>query len=99
MVPAWPGVRSFSAGESTMRFQFLFAILVAASANLAAQPDGAKKDLEMPARALVDLLAKEDYAGAVKNFDATMKKVLPADKLKETWQGILESTGPFKKQG
>jgi dienelactone hydrolase len=60
---------------------------------------GAPKSLEAPARALVELLAKEDYAAAVKNFDATMKKVLPADKLKEVWQGILESTGPFKKQG
>jgi uncharacterized protein len=60
---------------------------------------GSKADSEAPARALVDLLAKEDYAAAVKNFDDTMKKVLPAGKLKEVWQGILESTGPFKKQG
>ena len=60
---------------------------------------GSKNRLEVPARALVDLLSKEDYASAVKNFDATMKKVLPPDKLKETWQGLLESTGPFKKQG
>jgi len=72
---------------------------LAVTAGLWAKPDGPKKELESPARALVELLAKEDYAGAVKNFDATMKKVLPADKLKETWQGILESTGPFKKQG
>jgi dienelactone hydrolase len=60
---------------------------------------GLKNKLEAPARALVDLLSKEDYASAVKNFDATMKKVLSPDKLKETWQGLLESTGPFKKQG
>jgi dienelactone hydrolase len=60
---------------------------------------GPQKDLEAPARALVDLLAKEDYEAAGKNFDATMKKALPPDKLKETWQGLIEQVGPFKKQG
>ncbi|HMF19939.1 MAG TPA: alpha/beta fold hydrolase [Gemmataceae bacterium] len=60
---------------------------------------GDKNKLEAPARALVDLLAKEDYAAAGKNFDAAMKKALPPEKLKEVWQGLLESTGPFKKQG
>src|SRR5262249_25042937 len=60
---------------------------------------GDKNKLEAPARALVDLLAKEDYAAAGKNFDAAMKKALPPEKLKEVWQGLLESTGRFKKQG
>lgn len=60
---------------------------------------GKKNELEAPARAFVDLLAKEDFAAAVKDFDATMKKVLPPDKLKETWQGLIESVGAFKKQG
>src|SRR5712691_10190208 len=71
------------------------------AAGLSAQPDpGPKKEtLEALARAFLDLMAKEDYAAASKNFDAAMKKALPVDKLKEGWKEFIDAVGPFKKQG
>lgn len=50
------------------------------------------------AKEFVGLLVKEDFAGAEAKFDGTMKSALPEAKLKETWLGILQQTGPFKKQ-
>lgn len=46
----------------------------------------------------VELLAKEDFAGAVAQFDATMKAGLPEPKLRETWQAVQAQAGPFQKQ-
>jgi dienelactone hydrolase len=78
---------------------FLLLVFGLGATGLWGQTDGPNKDLEKPARALVDLMAKGDFAAAVKNFDATMKKVVPAEKLKETWKGLTDQVGPFKKQG
>jgi hypothetical protein len=46
----------------------------------------------------VELLTKEDFAGAVARFDATMKTALPEPKLRETWQALQAQAGPFQKQ-
>jgi hypothetical protein len=46
----------------------------------------------------VDLLAKEDFAGAVAQYDSTMKSVLPEPKLRELWQDIEKQAGSFQKR-
>jgi len=46
----------------------------------------------------VTLLAKGDSAGAVAQFDDTMKTALPESKLRETWQTLEAQAGPFQKQ-
>src|ERR1035441_10539284 len=46
----------------------------------------------------VDLLVKEDFAGAAARFDPTMKTALPEQKLRETWQTLQKQAGPFKQQ-
>jgi dienelactone hydrolase len=46
----------------------------------------------------VDLLVKEDFAGAVAQFDSTMKNALPEPKLREVWQSLQQQVGPFKKR-
>ena len=46
----------------------------------------------------VNLLVKEDYAGAVARFDPTMTKVFPESKLRESWRDLVKKTGPFKRQ-
>jgi dienelactone hydrolase len=51
------------------------------------------------ARALVTALAKEDFAAAAKDFDDTMAKALPPDKLGDTRKGIVKKVGALKKQG
>jgi dienelactone hydrolase len=56
-------------------------------------------EMEVKAKALVEALAREDFAAAGKDFDDTMKKALPPDKLRETWKGLLDKVGALKKQG
>ncbi len=50
------------------------------------------------ATALVDALAKEDYIAAGKDFDEAMRKAMPADKCKETWQAVVKQVGSFQKR-
>jgi hypothetical protein len=62
-------------------------------------PAAAAEELEAKARALVAALEKEDYAAAVKDFDDTMKKALPTEKLGEVWKGIVKQVGALRKTG
>ena len=55
-------------------------------------------DLESLASEFVDMLVKEDFSSAVKGFDATMSKAMPADKLQQTWTSLTGQIGKFKKQ-
>ncbi|HTK74181.1 MAG TPA: alpha/beta fold hydrolase [Gemmataceae bacterium] len=48
------------------------------------------------AKAFVLTLSREDFAAAVKDFDDTMTKVLPADRLKTVWQSVTGRFGAFK---
>src|SRR5262249_14360728 len=65
----------------------------------AQEPGPAKKsDLEAAAQRLVSLLAKGEFEKATAGFDATMRKVLPADALKKGWQKTCDEAGAFKKQ-
>jgi serine/threonine protein kinase len=50
------------------------------------------------AKALVDALARGDFAAASKDFDSTMKKTLTPDKLKATWKAEVEAAGAFQKR-
>ncbi len=62
------------------------------------QPVKDSNSLENMARDFVNLLVKEDFNKAVKNFDDTMKTALPAEKLKEAWNALPAQFGPFEKQ-
>jgi len=55
-------------------------------------------DLEKTARALLTALTKEDFQAVGRDFEATMQKALPADKLGTTWKGLLKQVGAFQKQ-
>ena len=72
-----------------------------APANQAAPTEAtpAARDLESSANKLVDLLSKEDFAGVVAMFDATMKAALPEATLKQTWASVVQQAGPFKSRG
>jgi len=54
--------------------------------------------IETLAKGLVNSLASRDYKKAVENFDETMKKALPAEKLQQAWNSIVAQAGPFVKQ-
>ncbi len=62
------------------------------AATTAVQHDAA---LEATATAFVAKLASGDFAGAVATFDDTMRTALPADKLKATWQQVLQGAGAY----
>src|SRR5262249_2823694 len=81
----------------------LQALLISGSLGFgiaAAEPPAADKlgDHKKLAQAFLDSILKQDYAAASKEFDDTMKKVLPNDKLSATWKGLIEKVGAFKKQ-
>jgi uncharacterized protein len=71
--------------------------LAATSAVHAAVP-GALLDQAEPGRRFMELLVKGDFAAAEAQFDATMKGALPEDKLRDTWQTVVQQVGPFQKQ-
>ena len=48
------------------------------------------------AEGMVDSMAKGDFASATKDFDATMKAALPAEKLGQSWSQVTAQYGPFK---
>src|SRR6516165_10999562 len=73
------------------------AILILGGIAHAAEPD-APADLAKRARAFVELVAKNDFEGAAKQYDEAMTKALPPAKLGETWKKIVDESGPFQKQ-
>lgn len=85
------------------KFACLCSLVLLLASPVAPHAEGASKpqsdDLTAQARALVDALAKGDFAGAAKNFDDTMRAALPPDKLQETWKAINAQVGAFKRQG
>jgi dienelactone hydrolase len=80
----------------------LAAVCLASAPVLPALPGVAGAEpagLEARAKDFLALLAKEDFAGATRDFDDTMKKALLADKLEATWKGLIEKFGAFQKAG
>jgi uncharacterized protein len=47
------------------------------------------------ARGLVEQMAAGQFDKAVESFDATMKRVLPEDKLRAVWNSVVSQCGPF----
>lgn len=50
------------------------------------------------ANAFVDGLARKDFSVAETRFDETMHTALPAAKLEETWNGLIQQAGTLKEQ-
>ena len=62
------------------------------------QNESADKNPRQLAQEFVGLLVEGKFDEAVKNFDSTMKTALSADKLKETWNSVINQAGAFQKQ-
>ena len=56
------------------------------------------QDQTQAAKEFVGLLSQGNFAGALKQCDATMLAALPGEKLKEIWQSLADQAGPFQKQ-
>jgi alpha-beta hydrolase superfamily lysophospholipase len=76
---------------------FIFVLTSYWQTSFAQQPSSSDELVET-AKQLVDRLVKEDFAGVVKNFDETMKRLSPEDKLRDTWKSIIGQVGAFKSQ-
>jgi uncharacterized protein len=57
-----------------------------------------QSQLEAAAEAFVDLLVAGDFEAAEKPFDLTMKGVLPAAKLEQTWNTLVGQVGGFQQK-
>jgi len=73
-------------------------VLLAAGLWAGFAADDSFKDQKEMAKGFLKALVEANWTEAGKDFDATMKKVLPADKLEETWKTIKAQVGPLKKQ-
>jgi hypothetical protein len=54
-------------------------------------------DFYEKSKKLLACFEKEDFAGVAKDFDETMKKQLPPEKLKEVWNMINQQAGTYIK--
>jgi dienelactone hydrolase len=61
--------------------------------------DAAETATVSKSRKFIDQLAKGEYEDAEADFDETMRKVLPPDKLKSEWDQLVKQLGKFKEQG
>lgn len=75
-------------GRAVLTTMMCVAVLVAASC--------AKPSATQLAEAMIDSMAKGDFASATKDFDSTMKTALPADKLGQAWSQLTAQAGAFK---
>jgi hypothetical protein len=88
-------------------------ILMVAAVALAQEPDDGQQATAKPlqpatsaakpderverARKLIAQMAEGKFAEAVEPFDKVMKKALPADNLKQVWNGLVKQHGPFER--
>src|SRR5262249_53202995 len=92
--------RALGGGQRPMNWWMTLSLVAVTGAALAlpgraAEPTG----IEEKAKALIDGLATGNYAAAGKDFDDTVKKAFPADKMEATWKGLTRQVGAFRAQG
>ena len=78
----------------------LFAFAFTAGYTTQAQHNepSATGNVQEAAKEFVELLVKEDFSGAARHFDDTMKGALPPAKLQDTWKSLKAQVGLFKRQ-
>jgi len=89
--------------KGSYRWSALAVVLLAVLAcvaltNARAASQAESKEPTILAKEFVELLVEGQFSKATENFDATMKKSLPADKLAETWRSTTGQAGLFKQQ-
>lgn len=80
-------------------YSLLFAFAFTAGYAIQAQQNEppATGNVQEAAKEFVELLVKEDFSSAVKNFDGTMRDALPPTKLQDTWKSLNAQVGLFKR--
>jgi uncharacterized membrane protein len=76
---------------------YLLVLLLAAVILFASRPAPPSNSIIAgKAQSLISNMAKGDFVGAEKDFDTTMRAVLPAEKLGQAWSQVTAKAGPFK---
>ncbi|MFO7979969.1 MAG: DUF3887 domain-containing protein [Candidatus Aminicenantes bacterium] len=75
-------------------------LLILTSLSIMSQqkPPLPMSDLISTAKSFVEAMENGDYEAAVKNFDETMTKAAPPEKMKQVWETIISQVGELKKQ-
>jgi hypothetical protein len=60
------------------------------------QPAPTESELVSAAEALVDALAREDFATAIARFSPTMRRSLPEARLRTLWETMRQQAGNFQ---
>lgn len=55
-------------------------------------------DLQAAAKGFIESMNRGDFDAAVKEFDATMTRVMPRAQLTKTWQTLIAQAGAYQKQ-
>jgi len=84
------------------RYAIILIVFVVSStaqaASISSRQDSQRvSELTKLAEEFVMMLNESKFAEAVKNFDDTMTKAMPADRLESTWKTVLLNAGQFKK--
>jgi hypothetical protein len=85
-----------------MKHGFFIGVLAAVAISLGSCGQGTQvsqsSDVTSRAKQFVDLLARGDFPGAAKDFDAAMKAAMTPGKLGEAWGSLTAKLGPLKEQ-
>jgi hypothetical protein len=78
---------------------FAWLLVSLALSRLAPGQEGREpSELESAAQQFVEQLSGDQFAAAAERFDATMARLMPAEKLAELWRELSASVGPFQEQ-
>ncbi len=75
---------------------FIAALLLQSSCTQTQTPERQAAVKEQAVQ-IVDRITKGSFVDVVKDFDETMVKALPPEKLGEAWQSLIQSQGSFQK--
>jgi fermentation-respiration switch protein FrsA (DUF1100 family) len=93
----------YSTGKGKMKSHQAasIAILIACvlvQASYSARRQAPADEIISRAKQLVEAFVKQDFSSASKDFDATMKKVLPVEKQREVYRSLIANAGAFIRQ-
>jgi dienelactone hydrolase len=81
----------------THPYRFAFLLVALLAAPLAYANDTAAVTCTAHSTALLDAMARGDYARARTDFDATIGSILDADKLQQVWKQLQQQAGAYQK--
>ena len=89
-------MRTFGASVTWCVFCLLWGVAVGCSSGQSETTSA--EDFLTVGKQFVELMRQGDFESAVTGFDATMARVMPAEKLEGAWKSVVSKAGPFREQ-